>query len=142
MLCAVCSAIVADASTPEFGRLLLFKRRRETRRRQGWFRLGIAAVVPGYGAIAFDRVLMGWMLAVGATLAGLLAFGGSAPFPYDPRVVVDAPRPGVMLAVSAFAFVYFISLFTTLSWQGRAREDEIVLQSSSGKSVARIKRAA
>ena len=112
------------------------------RRRQGWIRLAIAAVVPGYGAIAFDRVLTGWALVAGATLAGLLAVGGSAPFPYDPRVMVDAPRPAVMLAVTTFACVYFISLFSTLSWQGRAREDEIVLESSSGKSIGRVKRAA
>ena len=56
--------------------------------------------------------------------------------------MVDAPRSGVMFAVSMFALVYFISILSTLSWQGRAREDEIVLESSSGKSIARVKRAA
>ncbi len=142
VLCVACSAVVGTASTPEFGRLLLFKRRRETRRRQGWIRLALATVVPGYGAIAFDRVLTGWALTLVATLTGLLAFGGAAPFPYDPRVLVDAPRPGAMLALSCFALVYFISLLSTLSWQSRAREDEIMLESSSGKSVARLKRAA
>ncbi len=142
VLCVECADIVANASTPEFGRLLLFKRRRETRRRMGWIRLALAAVVPGYGAVAFDHVLLGWILAATAALTGLLAFGGTAPFPYDPRVVVDAPRPGAMLALSGFAIVYFVSLCATLSWQGHARDEEIVLQSSSGKSVARIKRAA
>ncbi len=142
VLCVACSAVVGTATTPEFGRLLLFKRRRETRRRQDWIRLALAAVVPGYGAIAFDRVLTGWAIAAAAALAGLLAFGGTAPFPYDPRVLVDASRPGAMFALSAFAVVYSISLLSTLSWQGRARENEIGLESSAGKPVARIKRAA
>jgi hypothetical protein len=92
--------------------------------------------------VAFDHVLLGWVLAATAALTGLLAFGGTAPFPYDPRVVVDAPRPGAMLALSGFAIVYFVSLCATLSWQGHARDEEIGLRSSTGKSVARIKRAA
>jgi len=142
VLCTSCSAIALDASTPEFGRLLLFKRRRETRRRQGWIRLSLAAILPGYGAIAFDRVLTGWLLAGSAALAGLVAFGSSAPFPYDPRVAVDGPRPWAMLAVAAFVAVYFASLSGTLTLHSRAREDETALESTSGKSAARIKRAA
>jgi hypothetical protein len=53
-----------DATTPEFGRLLLFKRRRETRRRQGHVRTAIAVVLPGYGVMAFDRLMLGWLLAL------------------------------------------------------------------------------
>lgn len=142
VLCVECATVVATASTPEFGRLLLFKRRRETRRRQGWARLATSIVVPGFGPIAFDHVFVGWTVALLAAASGLLAFGGTAPFPYDPRVVADAPRPGMMLALSGFVVVYFAGLFATLSWQARAREDEIVLESTSGKTVARVKRAA
>ncbi len=142
VLCVECSGLVAGATTPEFGRLLLFKRRRETRKRQGWVRLALAIVVPGYGAIAFDRVVLGWTLATCAVLFGMLAFGPGAPFPHDPRVLADAPRPWAGLATGALAITWAISLFVTLTWQNQAKESETVLETSSGKSIPRLKRAA
>ena len=142
VLCVECSSLVATATTPEFGRLLLFKRRRETRKRQGMVRLALAALLPGYGAIAFERVVLGWTLALFAALCAILAFGATTPFPYDPRVLADAPRPWAGVAMMGLAAVYFISLFGTLAWQGRASESEVELETTSGRPVARLKRAA
>ena len=142
VLCVDCAVLVAGATTPEFGRLLLFKRRRETKKRQGWLRLAVAAVAPGYGAIAFDRVVLGWTLATCAVLSAMLAFGSGTPFPYDPRVLADAPRPWSGVALAALAVTYFVSLLGTLAWQGRASESDAGLETSSGKPIARLKRAA
>jgi tetratricopeptide (TPR) repeat protein len=142
VLCVECSALVAGATTPEFGRLLLFKRRRETRKRQGWVRLALAAVVPGYGPIAFDRVVLGWTLATCAVLFAMLAFGPGTPFPHDPRVLAGSSRPWSGLALVALALTWSVSMFGTLAWQGRARESDAGLETSSGKSIPRLKRAA
>jgi hypothetical protein len=142
VLCVECSGLVAHASTPEFGRLLLFKRRRETRKRQGMIRLAVAAVIPGYGAVSFDRVVLGWVLAVFGVLFVLIAFGGTSPFAYDPRVLADAPRPWFAPALVGILAVYLLSLFGTLAWTARARESEAGLETSTGKSVPRLKRAA
>ncbi len=142
VLCIECASLVANATTPEFGRLLLFKRRRETRRAQGRIRTAIAAVVPGYGAVACDRVLTGWTLGVLAALCGLLLVTGSAPFPYDARVLIGPPRPLAGLAAAAFGLIYFISLLQYLSLHAREKEEDAGLETTSGRSVPRLKRAA
>ncbi|MEO6463379.1 MAG: tetratricopeptide repeat protein [Candidatus Eisenbacteria bacterium] len=142
VLCVECSGLVLTATTPEFGRLLLFKRRRETRKRQGMFRLGLAALVPGYGAVAFERVFLGWTLAIVAALCGILVFGETSPFPYDPRVLAGDSRPWAGIALCGLGAVYLVSLLGTLSWQGKASENDVGLETSSGKPVARLKRAA
>jgi hypothetical protein len=142
VLCVECSGLVATASTPEFGRLLLFKRRRETRKRRDMIRMAVAAVVPGYGAVAYERVVFGWVLALLGALCALIAFGGTSPFPYDARVPAAAPRPWLAPALVGLAAVYFVSLFRTLAWSARARDSEAGLETSTGKPVARLKRAA
>ena len=142
VLCVECSELLAHATTPEFGRLLLFKRRRETKKRQGMIRLAIAAIVPGYGAVAFERVVLGWTLATAATLCAVLLLGDTSPFPYDPRVLAEAPRPWTGAALAGLVAVYVVSFLGTLSWQGKASESEAGLETSSGKPVARLKRAA
>ena len=142
VLCVECSGLVANATTPEFGRLLLFKRRRETRKRQGMIRLIVAALVPGYGAVSFDRVVLGWILACTASLCALLLAGDTTPLPCDPRVFVDASRPWTGPALAGLGVVYFASLLGTIAWQGKARESEVGLETSTGKPVPRLKRAA
>jgi len=142
VLCEDCAGVLLTATTPEFGRLLLFKRRRETKRRQARVRTVIAAVVPGYGVIAFDRIVLGWFLAVTATVALLLLVSGHAPFPYDPRVLVGAPRPLAGIALVAFVASYLVSLFAYLSLNGHAREEDAGLEAASTRSAPRLKRAA
>lgn len=142
VLCAECAGLVNNASTPEFGRLLLFKRRRETRKRQGTIRIILATLLPGYGALAFDRVLLGWTLTGAAVLFALLALGGGTPFPYDPRVLTGSERAWSGIALAGLGITYFLSLLGTLTWQGRESENDAGLESSTGKSVARLKRAA
>src|SRR5439155_25188285 len=85
-LCHPCAALVTTATTPEFGRLLLLKRRREIRRRQGRARTALAILVPGYGAFAFDRMLVAWAFFVGVVLTMLTGPWAAEPFPYVPRM--------------------------------------------------------
>lgn len=142
VLCEECAALVTTATTPEFGRLLLFKRRRETRRRQGQVRTAIAVLVPGYGVIAFDRLLFGWFLVVVAVASALVLLAGSSPFPYDPRVIAQGPRPLAGIAMVSFALTYLVSLFAYLSLHGHARIEEAGIDTSSGRAPQRLKRAA
>jgi hypothetical protein len=142
VLCEECAALLTTATTPEFGRLLLFKRRRETRRRKGQVRTAIAVLVPGYGVLAFDRLLLGWFLTGSAALCALLVVMGHAPFPYDPRIFTGAPRPFAGIAVAGFGLTYVLSLFAYLSLHGHAREEDAGLETSSGRAHERLKRAA
>lgn len=142
VLCEDCASLFTTATTPEFGRLLLFKRRRETRLRQSQVRTAIAVVVPGYGVIAFDRIVFGWLLTVCATMSALVLVAGGAPFPYDPRVLANGPRPLAMIAIAVFAITYFVSLFCYLSLHGRASAEDAGVESSSGRARDRAKRAA
>ncbi len=142
VLCEDCAVLVTTATTPEFGRLLLFKRRRETRRRQGQVRTAIAILVPGYGVLAFDRLWFGWILSGVTALTALLLLSGHAPFPYDPRVYAGGPRPLAGIALAGFAVTYFVSLFAYLSLHGHAREEDASVDTSSGKARERLKRAA
>jgi len=142
VLCEDCAGLVTTATTPEFGRLLLFKRRRETRRRQGHVRTAIAIVVPGYGVMAFDRLMLGWTLTLATALSALVLFSGHAPFPYDPRIIANGPRPLAGFAIGLFAVAYFVSLFSYLSLHGQAREEDAAIDTSSGRTRERVKRAA
>jgi tetratricopeptide (TPR) repeat protein len=142
VLCEECASLLTTATTPEFGRLLLFKRRRETRRRQGHIRTAIAVLVPGYGVMAFDRLLLGWFLAVSAVASALVLLAGHAPFPYDPRVIANGPHPLAGIAVVAFALTYCLSLLAYLSLHGHAREEDAGIDTSSGRARERLKRAA
>ena len=142
VLCGECANLVNTATTPEFGRLLLFKRRREARRRQGQVRTAFAVVLPGYGVMAFDRLVLGWLLAAFTALWALVLLAGSAPFPYDPRVFPGAPRPLADVAIVGFALTYFLSLFTYLSLHRHALEEDAGVETSSGRARERLKRAA
>ena len=142
VLCEECAALLTTATTPEFGRLLLFKRRREARRRLGQVRTVIAFLIPGYGVLAFERLLLGWFLAGSAALCALLLLTGHAPFPYDPRVFTGAPHPFAGIAVVGFALTYLLSLLVYLSLQGHAHEADAALDTSSGRAHERLKRAA
>jgi len=142
VLCETCAALVLTATTPEFGRLLLFKRRRETRRRQGTIRTVIAAIIPGYGWIALDRVIGGWILATLSTLGVLLVALRAAPIPYDARVIADAPRPLLPVVVCGLALVYVLSLTGYLSLQSQAQVTEANLAATPVKGRERLQRAA
>ncbi|MEP7027408.1 MAG: hypothetical protein ABI960_02325 [Candidatus Eisenbacteria bacterium] len=142
VLCEACAALLSTATTPEFGRLLLFKRRRETRRRLGQVRTVMAVVIPGFGVLAYDRLLVGWFVATCTALTVFLLLSGHAPFPYDPRVFAEAPRPLSGIVLAGLALTYFLSLFTYLSLHGRAREADASVDTSSGKARERLKRAA
>lgn len=142
VLCEDCAGLLSTATTPEFGRLLLFKRRRETRRRQGHVRTAIAIVIPGYGVMAFDRLMLGWTLTLATALSALVLFAGHAPFPYDPRIIANGPRPLAGFAVVLLAATYCMSLFSYLSLHGQAREEDAAIDTSSGRTRERVKRAA
>jgi tetratricopeptide (TPR) repeat protein len=142
VLCDECAGLVANAATPEFGRLLLFKRRRETLRAQGHARTAIALVVPGYGALAYDHVVTGWVLAGCASLLALLALWGVAPYPYDPRVLPGNARPLAGLAIGGLVLCALLSITVFWTLHARAQEQEAERESAPARGATRLKRAA
>lgn len=142
VLCSVCASLVANATTQEFGKLLLFKRRRESRRSRSRLRTAITAVIPGYGAVASDRVITGWLFGLLATTCLLLIVSGGAPFPYDPRVPAGFDRPLAGIAVVGFLIVHFLSVAHYLLIQLRTKEQDSAADANAPKTPARVRRAA
>jgi hypothetical protein len=86
VFCAGCSASLREASTPEFARLLLARRRRTVRRGSARWRTAFATLLPGLGPMFVNRLGFAWTLLI-AGMIGITSFVGvPGPFPYDPRV--------------------------------------------------------
>jgi len=141
VFCAGCSASLREASTPEFARLLLARRRRTVRRASGRWRTAFSTVLPGLGPVFVDRLGLAWgALVLG--MAGVTGFLGTpGPFPYDPRV---GPLSAEHLNWAAFALLCLaiaISLVTYLALRGPDRLREVEPESVK-RAVARVPRAA
>ena len=141
VLCGDCASVLSTATTPEFGKLLLFKRRRELRRRQRTVRTVLAAILPGFGALVLDRTVLGWFLMLSTWLSALLLFLRSAPFPYDPRVVAHGPDPLTGAATLGLVASYAISLLNYLALASRESHAERDAAAAI-RPAARLKRAA
>jgi tetratricopeptide (TPR) repeat protein len=141
VFCSACSAALHEASTPEFGRLLLARRRRQRLRRRSRWSLGLAVVLPGFGPLLTDRLLTAWLLLVLA-VAGLLgALGVGGPFPYDSRIgplAAPPPHAGALVLLGA---VYCCSLLLYLALRGRAGLHEVHADPAR-KPASRLARAA
>ena len=92
--------------------------------------------------MAFDRLMLGWLVTLAAAGSLLVLFAGHAPFPYDPRVIANGPRPLAGFATVMFVAAYFVSLLSYLSLHGHQREEDATIDTSSGRARERLKRAA
>jgi len=141
VFCAGCSASLREASTPEFARLLLARRRRTERRASARWRTGFSTILPGLGPLFVNRLGLAWaLLLVG--MAGLTSFiGVPGPFPYDPRV---GPLASLQLnwgGLVVFVVAAGVSLLTYLVLRGADKMREIEPDSVK-RAVARLPRAA
>jgi tetratricopeptide repeat protein len=141
VFCAGCSASLREASTPEFARLLLARRRRTVRRASGRWRTAFSTLLPGLGLVFVDRLGLAWgALVLG--MAGLTAFvGTSGPFPYDARVGPLAAAHFNWAAFAVFCLAIAISLVTYLALRGPDKLREVEPESVK-RAVARVPRAA
>jgi tetratricopeptide (TPR) repeat protein len=141
VFCADCSASLREASTPEFARLLLARRRRTVRRASARWRTAFSTLLPGLGPVFVDRLGLAWgMLVLG--MAGFTGFLGTpGPFPYDARV---GPLAAMRLnwgGFAVFCLAVAISLVTYLALRGPDKLREIEPESVK-RAVARVPRAA
>jgi tetratricopeptide (TPR) repeat protein len=139
--CTECTAALREATTPEFSRLLLLRRRRglsQVRQRAG---VALALIFPGFGAALVDRIGVAWALLVIAC-AGVIGFFGSAPpYPYDRRV---GPLAGLQLdpgALVPVACAAFLSLFLYLALREDGTRAEAASETAK-RPAARLPRAA
>lgn len=128
--CTGCSAALREATTPEFARLLLGRRRRTLLHRRHRWSTALAAVIPGFGPILMERLGFAWAMLVLAAVGFATFLDLAGPFPYDARIGPLAPvrlNPG---ALGLLGFVYVASLGAYLMLRategGRESEPERV----------------
>jgi hypothetical protein len=141
VFCADCSGSLREASTPEFARLLLARRRRTMRRASARWRTAFATLLPGLGPAFVDRLGLTWsMLLLG--MAGITTFvGAPGPFPYDARVGPLGAMHLNWVGFAAFCLASAISLATYLALRGADKLREVEPESVK-RAVARVPRAA
>src|SRR5215468_3248741 len=125
VFCAGCSASLREASTPEFARLLLGRRRRTVRRASARWRTAFATLLPGLGPVFVEHVGLAWIMLV-LGMAGLTGFvGASGPFPYDARVGPLAVTHLNWGGFVVFCLAVAVSLVSYLALRGPDRMREV-----------------
>jgi len=126
-LCPACAQQEALAESPEFARVLLGRLRLRRERGQRIVRTVLAALLPGYGLLAFQRVFRATLMIVGAVLLTAPWFGVSAPFSYHswPGLGTGTVSPAV--PVVGWFLIYFNSMLGYLSQAARAAEQASAL---------------
>ena len=110
-LCPTCAAVEARAETPDFGRVLLLQHRRQVRRSQRLACTVLATLIPGYGLLAFRRVLPAVLLLSASAALLAVAAGLAAPFSYEARLAVTAREVPLAVLLGSWVAIYAISIF-------------------------------
>jgi tetratricopeptide (TPR) repeat protein len=123
-LCPVCAAAEAGAESPDFARVLLHQQQRRARRTQRLVRTALASLIPGYGLLAFRRVMSGVLLL--SVCAGLLAVGSghATPFSYEAGLARPDQDVPFALLVGLWLAVYAVSILRYLAEVIRADAEE------------------
>jgi tetratricopeptide (TPR) repeat protein len=123
-LCPACAAAEARADAPDFARVLLHNRRRQVRARRRYLQTAVALLVPGYGLLAYRRVMAPVLLlcAGGALLA--LTFGEAAPFWYEARPSLTSRHLPAAALTGAWLLLCAVSFLGYLARRARADADE------------------
>ena len=125
-LCPACAAAEASGETPEFARLMLLRRRHERIRHQRVEHTALAAMLPGYGLLAYRRAFTPVFLLAATWLLARAWSGTAAPYALDPRLTLPGQEVPVVALVVGAALVYLVSLlgYFRLAARERAREAE------------------
>jgi hypothetical protein len=84
-LCHSCAKVQSGTPQAEFARVILLEHRKKERR-TGWIaRTALAALIPGFGPLAYHRTLSAFVLVLSAVA---LVFGGpeATPYSFEPRL--------------------------------------------------------
>ena len=109
-LCSGCAAAEARAETPDFGRVLLLQHRRRVRRSQRLLRTALATLIPGFGLLAFRRVVAAVLLLSASAALVALGAGFAAPFSYEARLAAPGQEVPVVVLLGLWVALYVISL--------------------------------
>jgi tetratricopeptide (TPR) repeat protein len=120
-LCPACAALESRAENPDFARVLLLQHQRQLLNREHLVRTAAAAVVPGFGLLAFRRVFTPVVLLALTTLLAAQWFGSSLPFEFEPRLALAPSFIPVPLALALWGAIYAASLFGYFEQVARAR---------------------
>jgi Flp pilus assembly protein TadD len=119
-VCPACAAVEARAETPDFGRVLLLQHRNQLRRSRRRLRTVLALLIPGYGLLAFRRVVPAVLLLTISAALVAVATGYGAPFSYETRLAVAVQGIPLALQAGAWAAIYAISILGYFGSVGRA----------------------
>jgi tetratricopeptide (TPR) repeat protein len=112
-LCPECAVISASAESGEFGRVLLLQQRRKVERMRAMVRTAGAALVPGFGLLARQRVLASLVLLAATAWLATGWLGVPAPFGLSQSLGAEESAEAWGIAVCAVV-VYAISLLAYL----------------------------
>jgi tetratricopeptide (TPR) repeat protein len=133
-LCEECDRISAGAETPEFSRVLLLQHRARRRDGRRVLRTALAAVLPGFGLLAHQRVVLPVVLLSLTWLLGRLALGLPLPFSVTARLALPGSGVPAVALWTGFVLVYAVSLFSYLVVTARERQREAQLEQASSRS--------
>jgi tetratricopeptide (TPR) repeat protein len=118
-LCRSCASVESRAQAAEFARVLLADHRRKLQRPGRLVRTAVASLIPGFGLLAFRRVVTPvFLLAISVAL--ITAWGqAAAPFQYEPRVLSFDQEIPLAAALAPWVLVYAWSLLGYFGAQAR-----------------------
>jgi tetratricopeptide (TPR) repeat protein len=118
-LCPVCAEHESRAESPEFAHMLLARQRGHMERSQRLVRTTLAALLPGYGLLAFHRVFRAATLIIFTAMLAAPWLGVSAPFAYQRGPGPSDGTAFAILTLGALIAVYAASLLGYVSQAAR-----------------------
>ena len=134
-LCSACATLEARAESPDFARVLLLQRQRSVRGRRNLLRTALATLIPGYGLLAFRAVFAPLVLLVWAAAMACAWIGTSAPFSYEPRLMLADGEFPVPVQIGLWALLYVVSVSRYFASVVRANAQSTPLPVSSRTRV-------
>jgi len=126
-LCPDCDRICGGVETQEFSRVLLLQHRSRRRNAERYVRTAVAALVPGFGLLAHNRVIGPVAMLSCTWLLGRLMFGTAMPFAVTPRLSIpgaDLPLELVMLGL-VVVYAWSLAAYALVMTLERAREAQL-----------------
>ena len=122
------------AESPEFARVLLRRLRLQSERRARIVRNTLAAVIPGYGLLAFHRVFRATMMIACASLIAAPWLEIHAPFAYHAWPGLGAGAVSPIVPLAGWILIYANSLIGYLAQGAReARRSQVSTSTHRGR---------
>ncbi|HET7225993.1 MAG TPA: hypothetical protein VFK69_09810 [Candidatus Eisenbacteria bacterium] len=123
-LCPGCAAVEARSEVRDFGHALLAQHRRRQRQLAHMARTTFAALLPGFGLVAFRRVVTPVLLLFVTALLAAQSLGVDPPFASEPRLGLPEHELPLAVLVGGWVALYALSMFGYLLEVARAEARE------------------